>query len=73
MPEQNKSTNTEFCSWLGEEYYDVWHTSCNNAWQFMEGGPRENHVKFCPFCGKQIVVVKMYELEKDEDGRTTEN
>ena len=64
MTEQNKPTNV--CEWLGEDDYDVWHTSCNRAWEFIEGGPKENHINFCPFCGKQVVIT-IYESEEDDD------
>ena len=32
----------------------------------IEGGPKENHINFCPFCGKQVVIT-IYESEEDDD------
>ncbi len=34
----------------------VWHSSCGDAWIFIEGGPAENQVKFCQGCGKPVAI-----------------
>lgn len=47
----------ETCTWTrSREFYDsdCWETNCGNAWQLNEGTPTENHMKFCPFCGKPL-------------------
>ena len=46
------------CRWrykghCGTPYYK---TECDNAHWFENGTPEENHYKFCPFCGRQIVT-----------------
>jgi hypothetical protein len=47
----------ETCEWTYDDYHDCWETSCKNAWVMTEGGsPLDNEYKFCPACGKQIVV-----------------
>ena len=43
------------CSWKYDAMYEHWETSCRNLYCFMEGGPEENRMKFCPYCGKRIV------------------
>lgn len=35
------------------EYYD---TSCNYTHEFLEGTPKENNYKFCPYCEKLIIT-----------------
>ena len=29
-------------------------TSCNNYFQFNDGGPIDNGFKFCPYCGAEL-------------------
>jgi hypothetical protein len=50
----------EYCEWKEENdhndaYYD---TSCDRALLFNVGGVEFNQFKYCPFCQKQIKVVK---------------
>lgn len=49
------------CIWEkdGEEYN--WETLCKRKWTMIDGGLRENGVKYCPYCGGKIV-----ELHKDK-------
>ena len=45
----------ETCKWkLGFEYADYYETSCGEAFQFTDGSPTENKMKFCPYCGKPL-------------------
>ena len=46
------------CAWTCEEMDDFWNTSCEKAWCFMEGTPKQNRMKFCPFCGKELEQIK---------------
>jgi hypothetical protein len=32
---------------------DYWDTSCNYARE-MDGTPADNHMVYCPFCGRKI-------------------
>ncbi|GAH51577.1 unnamed protein product [marine sediment metagenome] len=34
----------------------VYQTECNRAHSFFADGPKENHHKFCPYCGKRITL-----------------
>lgn len=44
------------CVWTpDEDYGDVYDGSCGVKWEFMEGGPAENGVKYCPNCGRRIL------------------
>lgn len=40
------------CIWTDQG--EMWETSCGNAWCFNVDGPRENGVKFCPYCGNHL-------------------
>ncbi len=44
------------CNWSQCNDTDVYSTNCGGMWEFSEGGPKENHAKYCPYCGKQIKV-----------------
>jgi len=35
----------------------IWETDCGNAHEFFADGPAENMYRFCPYCGRRIVVV----------------
>lgn len=41
------------CEWCVDDD-GVWYTECGNAWQFANGGPKENSTKFCPYCGGRL-------------------
>ena len=44
------------CKWgkNGFALEDYWETGCENLFQFINGGPEQNHFEFCPYCGKPI-------------------
>lgn len=44
------------CCWEHDEHDDTWLTSCRQVWHFIEGGPKENGVKFCHHCGKHVAI-----------------
>jgi hypothetical protein len=39
------------CEWTWDETRQVYATSCDHAWMFIDDGLAENGLKFCPFCG----------------------
>ena len=43
-----------------------WQTDCENEFCFIDGGPTDNGMKFCCYCGKRLVE-KSYEAEPLED------
>jgi len=47
----------EKCKWTEDEWDGYWQTDCGQAWEFTDGGPAENHCRFCHYCGKPIEVV----------------
>lgn len=43
------------CTWKYDDSEGSWETTCGEAWCFLEEStPKENGMKFCPFCGKRI-------------------
>ena len=41
------------CPWQ-EDRDGNWETGCGNIFAFTEGGPTENRMKFCPYCGRRL-------------------
>ena len=54
----------ETCCWTEEcDYSDYyWSTECGEDFTCLEGTPRENKMKYCPFCGKRIWEVSIDEV-----------
>ena len=42
-----------YCIWIEDED-GVYQTSCLHSFEFIDGTPESNHMKFCPYCGKPI-------------------
>jgi hypothetical protein len=59
------------CLWKESENFDecFWDTACGHSFVFIEGGPEENKMTFCPYCGGKAVVqhLEPVKLEEDED------
>jgi len=45
------------CTWTYDDMDDKWDSACGEAWQFVDGGPEENRVRYCHYCGKPVQVV----------------
>ena len=43
------------CKWAYDDNYDMWETECGEAFCLESGGPIDNKMKYCPYCGKQLV------------------
>lgn len=46
------------CIWKevnGIDTDGVYETGCGNMFTIMEGNPRDNDFKYCPYCAKKIV------------------
>jgi len=49
------------CKWEyeGHKYDDGYYeTECDNAFIFIEGGIEDNEMKYCPYCGYEIIEDK---------------
>ena len=42
------------CEWEEDADGSAWETSCRNRFLLNDGGPVDNGLKFCPFCGKEV-------------------
>ena len=44
------------CTWkLDDADYGVYATSCGEFFQLLADTPKENHFKFCCYCGGELV------------------
>jgi len=43
------------CTWKYDESMSSWETTCRNAFCIEEGTPKENDMRFCCCCGKELV------------------
>jgi len=48
----------KWCVWTYDENHDTWDTACGEAFCFTDGGPKENRIRFCGYCGKKLKEVK---------------
>ena len=44
------------CEWTHDENDGFWESACGEAWQFNDGGPAGNNVRFCQGCGKPLGI-----------------
>lgn len=60
------------CSWKQtDEDNDFWETSCGGAFTLEAGGPSENRMKFCCYCGLSINELKWVAPVDDEEDYLT--
>jgi hypothetical protein len=61
----------ETCEWTqmdSWDFSDSWDTGCGHSFSFGDGGPGEDWINYCCYCGKKIVPVKAKEFgEEGED------
>jgi hypothetical protein len=64
-----------FCEWSLDDVGgdSVWETTCGHAFQFNDGGPAENHMAFCGYCGKPLVETLTSEDVHPSDVHAAEN
>ena len=63
------STNPkDGCVWTQDsdfEMGDTYDSGCGEKWSFIEGGPKENNVRFCQGCGKPVVIASAQPQQKE--------
>ena len=57
------NTETKVCHWKHDDDTSSWDTTCDNKFQFTNDGPKENGMKFCPYCGGTLKVADGESLE----------
>lgn len=55
------------CEWEADEENN-WTTTCGKTFCLIEGGPIENDMKFCCYCGLALDELPYEEPEDDEPG-----
>lgn len=43
------------CVWTEEPDAEYWATACGKAFSIIDETPSENGMRFCPYCGLQLV------------------
>lgn len=44
----------------GEGVWECSAPDCDSIWTFIDGGPTENQIRYCPGCGRYITAVEGY-------------
>ena len=44
------------CLWICADDGEWWLTGCDNSFAFIDGGPLENEMKYCSYCGGKLRV-----------------
>jgi hypothetical protein len=47
------------CIWTSlsdESMPDAYKSGCGQIWCFLDGGPAENHVRYCHWCGGLVAI-----------------
>ena len=54
------------CTWSLDDDPDraAWQSACGQSWMFTDGGPAENHVRYCHGCGRPVQIVQPAEAPK---------
>jgi len=57
------------CEWKASDDYDAeyWESACGETWTFRDGGPVENHARYCHGCGKPIVLTQRASVVEEDD------
>ena len=50
---QYNKSERGYCLWI-EDDDGVYQTSCLHSFEFMDGTPELNGIKFCPYCGRLV-------------------
>ncbi|MGK0158861.1 hypothetical protein [Pseudomonas mosselii] len=54
------------CTWTYNENSFAWDTTCSESFMLMEDGPKENCMKFCPYCSKSITQAPTSEEQESK-------
>lgn len=47
-------TKPATCTWTPDDDGN-WETDCDQEFVFMDGGPDDNNMRFCCYCGRKLV------------------
>lgn len=56
------------CTWTLDDDYDgpSWDTACGEKFVFIDGGPMDNRVRYCPYCGEALEEVRPDPEDEDQ-------
>lgn len=70
MTEEGKSlvadARRKECFWTSDGDDSPWEGSCGVAWIFIDGGPEENKMSYCPQCGGKLTAQTYDEVESED-------
>lgn len=61
-----RAAEVEPCDWY-QNSDGLWWTDCGSLFEFNDGGPFLNNIKFCGYCGKKLVEIPYEPLRDDEE------
>ena len=57
-----QQTEPVTCTWTPEDDdTGTYSSACGELWSFIDGGWKDNHVRFCHGCGGKVVEAKLKE------------
>lgn len=58
----------ERCTWVEEDNDNgTWETGCGNTFYFTDGGPTENEMVYCCYCGARLVEKRENPNEEEDE------
>ena len=61
-PPPQQQTEPVTCTWTPEDDdTGTYSSACGELWSFIDGGWKDNHVRFCHGCGGKVVEAKLKE------------
>jgi hypothetical protein len=54
LQEKMDAAENKTCNWTWNDVEDRWETDCREAYCFIDGGPKENNMEYCCYCGSRI-------------------
>ena len=65
---KNEQHDIATCEWTQEDWDgDTWGADCGAVWSFIDGGPVDNQMKFCPVCGLPLVEIKYDDADTEQE------
>lgn len=61
-----KDAERKECFWTSDGDDSPWEGTCGVAWIFIDGGPEENQMAYCPQCGGKLTAQTYDEMELDD-------
>lgn len=57
------------CIWTPDGDYDgPWATKCGHYFELNDGGPKDNGMRYCCYCGRPLVEVPWEDEPADGEG-----